>query len=117
MSILLELSEYRQFNVRRSEAPKKEGGFAHRLEEWSPAEWGCAVAGEAGELCNLLKKLRRGENVNPLEIADEAGDVLAYLDLATARVGISLAQAAIRKWDRVSLERGHKYLLNSRRIR
>src|SRR5690606_26105229 len=29
------------------------------LEEWSPLEWGGALAGEAGELCNILKKLKR----------------------------------------------------------
>lgn len=29
------------------------------VEEWSPAEWGNALAGEVGELCNYLKKILR----------------------------------------------------------
>src|SRR6188474_1749001 len=31
------------------------------LEEWSPAEWGNALAGETGELCNVLKKILRND--------------------------------------------------------
>ena len=113
----LDLAEFRVFNVERSEAPKDCGGFGHKIEEWSPAEWGNALAGEVGELCNLLKKIRRGDNVDMMSVGDEASDVLAYLDLATASVGLSLAQATVRKWDFISLQRGYEKLLSSRKLK
>lgn len=113
----LDLAEFRVFNVERSLASKDVGGFGHALDAWTPAEWGNALAGETGEFCNLLKKIRRGENIDMLRVADEAGDILAYLDLATAAVNISLAQAVVRKWDRVSMEKNYDRLLSSRMYR
>lgn len=115
MATKLDLSEFRTFNLARSLAPKDQGGYGHALDQWSPAEWGCALAGEAGEFCNLLKKLRRGEDVDRLMLADEACDVLCYLDLATARLNLDLAKAVVRKWDSTSLTRNYPILLATHR--
>ena len=52
-----------------------------------------------------------------MSVGDEASDVLAYLDLATASVGLSLAQATVRKWDFISLQRGYEKLLSSRKLK
>lgn len=117
MRTSLDLGEFRIFNVERSEAPKEQGGFGHKLDLWTPAEWGNALAGETGELCNLLKKIRRGDIVNPLEVEDECCDVLSYLDLTAASVNIDLAKAVIRKWDYVSMSRGYEKLLVTRKYR
>ncbi len=31
----------------------------HRVKDWTPQDWALAMAGEVGELCNLLKKVKR----------------------------------------------------------
>lgn len=76
-------------------------GFGHSLESWSAAEWTNAVAGEAGEACNLTKKLLRHRdeipgNVKPedqnddllrIRAAQELADTIIYADLAIQRLG------------------------------
>lgn len=66
----------------------------------------CALAGEVGELCNLIKKLKRGENVPKEELAKEIADVQIYLDLLAARLGVELDNATIEKFNQVSVKRG-----------
>src|SRR5690349_22578364 len=70
----LELQEVQRENVARSKE-------SFPSKDWTPLEWSGALAGEVGELANLLKKLRRGENVPTEQIAAEIGDVQAYLCL------------------------------------
>lgn len=56
--------------------------------------WGCALAGEVGEVCNALKKLEGGgTHRNPpttAELLEEFADVQAYIALTLARLGVSL---------------------------
>lgn len=92
----LGFAELRFANVARCEKA------FHPLASWSPSDWAMATAGELGELCNLLKKARRGEAVDPLALADEAADVVIYLDLLCARIGIDLGAAVRRKFNIVS---------------
>lgn len=92
----LGLRAFRRANVQRCE----DGFFA--LESWSPTDWGCALAGEVGELCNLIKKMRRGQEVALSDVADEMVDVFTYLDLLAARLGISLADHVPKKFNEVS---------------
>jgi NTP pyrophosphatase (non-canonical NTP hydrolase) len=80
----------------------------HPLEDWSPTDWGTAVAGEVGEALNLVKKLRRGEPIEHRAIAVEIADAVIYLDLLAARLGIDLGQAIAFKFNRVSEQRGAK---------
>ncbi len=76
------------------------------LEEWSPLEWGGSLAGEVGELCNMLKKVRRGTmkltKVNRKKIAEEIADVLSYLPLVAESVGVDMEEAVIDKFNKVS---------------
>lgn len=86
----------------------------HPLNHWSPTDWACAMAGEAGETCNAVKKLRRlddGTNTakdprteaEHLEsIASEIADTIIYCDLLAARLGIDLPDAIRRKFNEVS---------------
>lgn len=87
--------------------------FGHFMK-WGPTDWGNAMAGEAGECCNFVKKLRRLQT-DPTEIPDtpeatelidnigkEAADVVIYLDLLTARLGISLGEYVVSKFNEVS---------------
>jgi len=95
---LKQLDNLRQANRKRN-AESFEG-----CEEWSPMQWGCALAGEVGELCNLLKKQERDGDVAPFEIADEIADVLTCLDLLADQQGIDLWSAVRRKFNRRSIK-------------
>lgn len=75
---------------------------------WSLGDWGCAVAGEVGEACNLMKKARRGEVIPAHQIADELADVVIYADLICTKMGVTLEAAIKRKWDEVSKRRGYE---------
>lgn len=73
---------------------------------WSPTDWGCAVAGEVGEMCNLLKKLLRGDDVPIESIAKEIADAHIYLDLLAARLAIDTGAAIRSKFNEVSERKG-----------
>jgi NTP pyrophosphatase (non-canonical NTP hydrolase) len=95
----------REANVDRCQS----GKFNHQLEEWSEAQWACALSGEVGELCNLIKKRFRGipeDVVTQKMLADELADIACYLDLLAAKLGISLDQAVRDKFNEVSIKRG-----------
>ncbi len=89
--------------------------FGRDVDDWSPAEWACALAGEVGELCNEIKKRFRGDADAPTTevIADEIADVLTYLDLLAERHGIDLELALVRKFNRVSDRRGCDVVIRS----
>lgn len=88
----------------------------HPIDAWSPTDWATAMAGECGEACNLIKKLRRATGptmelgrANTPEaaalipmIADELADTLIYIDLLAARLGIDLGLAVTLKFNHVS---------------
>ncbi len=100
----------RHAQIMRSARWHKQG-----TREWLITDWGNALAGETGELCNKLKKLqrlrdglqaKRDENITELglinEIAKEAADVFLYLDLVCAELDIDLARAIVLKFNVVS---------------
>lgn len=112
MSEQLSFDRLREKNVARCE------DVFHPLTEWSPTDWGCAMAGEAGEVCNQVKKLRRLDGADALmdtalkradlrrNIAKEIADTVIYADLLAARLGIDLGKAVREKFNEVSRERG-----------
>ncbi len=97
----LKFSELRLHNVARCVA------CFHPLESWSETDWATAAAGEMGEMCNFIKKRRRGEVVNPLEVAKEMADIVTYLDLLAARMGIDLGAVVRIKFNQISAECGY----------
>lgn len=83
--------------------PERCQAFGHGdVYSWSPTDWACAIAGETGELCNLVKKLHRGDKVDVADIGKEAADIVIYLDLFCTRMGIDLQQAIVEKFNEVS---------------
>lgn len=106
----LRLSELRAANVERQrDFP---GSSSWRLVHWSNA-----LAGEVGEVCNLVKKVDRGDfgkvyvwGVLPgaadRPLSDEIADVLIYLDLLCLYARIDLADAVRQKFNRRSEEIG-----------
>jgi NTP pyrophosphatase (non-canonical NTP hydrolase) len=83
-------------------------------DKWSGADWSNAMAGECGEACNVVKKLRRHEthtgtayntpevDVLLAALAEEIADVVTYADLLAEKYGIDLERAIIAKFNRVS---------------
>lgn len=120
----LTLEYLNKINCRRAARWHKDG-----ITEWSISDWAVAMAGEAGEVCDAVKKLRRIEtdtvrmSVMPrlgdeallrqadtrrereaaiVEIGKEIGDTLGYLDLLATRCGLSLEEVFIQKFNEVS---------------
>lgn len=105
---MLRFSQLRDANISRLRR------WHSKSEEWTGADWGNAMAGECGEACNLVKKLRRHEtglgtsyNTAPraellLDLADELADLVTYADLLAAHYGIDLGRAVGVKFNRVS---------------
>jgi NTP pyrophosphatase (non-canonical NTP hydrolase) len=72
------------------------------------------MAGEAGEVCNAVKKLRRlAEGTNTAkdpqteaeclkQIGEEIADTITYLDLLAARLGLDLSFEVQSKFNQVS---------------
>src|SRR5581483_7959905 len=117
----LTFKKLRKANITRCEK------HFHALNDWSPTDWACALAGEVGELCNWIKKLKRLES-KPFqktdhytnqpkseeirkECAKEIGNIQAYLDLTAARLGIKLDKATSFKFNEVSKRVGSKIKL------
>ena len=113
-SVKLAFEQLRDVNVAR--ATRWHPGFPDD-ELWTGADWSNAMCGEAGEAANVVKKLRRIDAklqgaVDPERavlvdmLADEVGDVFAYLDLLAAYYGINLGEAAARKFNKISEREG-----------
>lgn len=94
----LDFNTLRAANVARCEA------VFHPLHAWSPTDWSNAMAGEAGEACNVTKKMLRGDPLGKLDIAlaKELADVVIYADLLAARMNINLGEAVRLKFNEVS---------------
>jgi NTP pyrophosphatase (non-canonical NTP hydrolase) len=104
----MDFDDMRWANVRRCEK------VFFPLASWTPAEWACALAGEAGEVCNAVKKLRRltdGANTakdpqTAVEAVDAIGkelaDTVLYCDLLAARLGLNLGEEVKAKFNEVS---------------
>jgi len=109
--------EYAAINKRRALRWHRGG-----LDEWSVTDWSNAFAGEAGELCNAVKKFRRvedaiqghdGDTPQPKSrgeavraIAKEIGDVYAYLDLLAQRFGLNVDKCARDTFNFISEREG-----------
>lgn len=111
------------FDVLRRENASRKERWHRDIRGWTGADWGNAMAGEAGEACNLVKKLRRHETSLTVggfatayntpdqpalldALAAELADVMIYADLLAAHYGISLTNAVRDKFNRVSKLQG-----------
>ena len=75
-------------------------------DSWSLTDWALAFIGEAGEICNEVKKLRREDGTGSKEkLAMEIADAFTYLDLLAARAGIDIWPAVVAKFNAVSEKR------------
>lgn len=109
----LDLSALRPINVQRATE-----GF--RCYDNQPLTyWTTALAGEVGELCNMIKKIQRvekggidgGSSYTAKEISremlkEEIGGIAIYLDLLASLLDISLEEAIIDTFNRKSEKHG-----------
>jgi NTP pyrophosphatase (non-canonical NTP hydrolase) len=106
--VSLDFDELRKKNVSRCNS------VFHSLESWTPTDWATAFAGEAGEACNAVKKLKRFETKKNTAkdpqtedeciglIGLELADTIIYADLLAARLGIDLGEMVRLKFNKVS---------------
>jgi NTP pyrophosphatase (non-canonical NTP hydrolase) len=109
----------------------------HPVEEWTPSDWGNAMAGEFGEVaselsdlfilsmqffsklkaCDTIKKmLRQMEGDARYEelkkkLALELADVVIYADLLSVGLGIDLGESVRNKFNEVSVKRNSEIRL------
>ena len=81
------------------------------LDSWTPLEWSACIAGECGELCNYLKKQKRGKIISKTELAHELADIITYADLLAAALDIDLGEAVRKKFNIVSKRWHSKFKL------
>lgn len=109
----LTFNTLRRANLKRLPLFKDAKGRKCHSEEdgsdWSPASWLQAVVGELGEYANLRKKVERGdltpEEAKPM-LAKELADVVIYLDILAAQLGIDLGESVMDKWNETSKKVG-----------
>lgn len=117
----LDFVALRKANVRRCEE------VFHPLHAWSLTDGATAAAGERGEACHVIKKMRRaeGSHNDPAQniqadtghraLAAEIADTVIYLDLLAARAGIDLEHAIVEKFNLVSSKNGSSIILEGGR--
>lgn len=77
--------------------------------DWTPSDWATATAGELGEACNFIKKIRRGDQgVTTGDVAKELADTATYLDFLAWSMGIDLGEAVRAKFNEVSERIGYE---------
>lgn len=101
----LTFKRFHKVNVARSKADIK-----HSVT-WGPMQWGCALSGEVGELCNFFKKMSRGDKIPKEHLAHEIGDIMTYLSLTADNLDIDLEDAIVEKFNIVSKRWGSKFRL------
>lgn len=112
-----EVLSFRQFQERNRARCESPNGFRHRVAwdepKWPLQNWALAVAGEAGELCNLVKKCIRGDftiEEKREEILAELADVMTYCDLAISSLGADTSETIMAKFEAVSKRIGYAAL-------
>lgn len=97
----------------------------HSINDWSASDWATALAGEVGEACNIIKKIRRLDTAKfkPFrksetkrdkllkDLKKELGDIQCYLDLLATYYNFDLAQCTVDKFNEVSKKVNFEYEL------
>jgi NTP pyrophosphatase (non-canonical NTP hydrolase) len=91
-------------------------------DDWGMNDWAVALAGEVGELCNLLKKVRRGDKIYKLLprqshwedvdmhharqtrrlVLSELADIITYADLLMSKLEANTEDELMAKFHEVS---------------
>lgn len=111
----LDLAALRPINVQRA----REGFKCY--DNQPITYWTTALAGEVGELCNMVKKIQRVErggvdggssytakDINKEMLKEEIGGIAIYLDLLASLLDISLEEAIVDTFNRKSEQMGFR---------
>jgi hypothetical protein len=100
----LTFREFQETNRRRCEE-----GFGHAVASDDPycplQDLALAIAGDARELCNLVKKCLRGDFTvaeKRTEILHELADVITYCDLAMSSLAADTGEVVAEKFNIIS---------------
>ena len=97
---MLSFEEFSKINRQRNSE------YFADCKEWLEVDWGNAIAGEAGELCNMIKKRRRNwkesDRIPDEDLGKEIADVVCYLDLLANKLGLSLEEIVRNKFNEIS---------------
>jgi NTP pyrophosphatase (non-canonical NTP hydrolase) len=95
----LTFKKFQKINAKRSQEIYPDNKFDEYF-------YGLALAGEVGEACNILKKIKRGskklDEKTLEELRHELGDIATYLALLADRLGVQLDKAIVEKFNLVS---------------
>lgn len=109
----LDLAAFRPLNVQRA----REGFKCYDNQPLT--YWTTALAGEVGELCNMIKKMQRVErggvdggssysakDISKEMLREEIGGIAIYLDLLASLLDISLEDAIVETFNSKSEQYG-----------
>ena len=110
-------SSLRFLDLRLVNVPRRDRWHPKGSIPWTSADWSNALCGEAGELANVVKKIRRYETgtVNRGDpcldelvsmAAAELADVVIYADLLAEHFHVDLGEAVSKKFNQVSEKYG-----------
>lgn len=115
----LDLSALRPINVQRA----KDGFKCYDNQPLT--YWTTALAGEVGELCNMIKKLQRVEkggadggssytakDITKEMLKEEIGGIAIYLDLLASLLEIDLEEAIMDTFNKKSVKMNFPQLIN-----
>ncbi len=96
--------------LQRALEARTKNSFGDNTKTWTLGDWGCALAGECGEACNFIKKIRRGDGKHRAggnvalvnDLGKELADTIMYCVLIAQEVGIDLDKAITQKFNEVS---------------
>jgi len=92
------------------------------LNTWSASDWALATVGELGEVCNIIKKMKRLADGHPSRreltmdeyralIEKEIGDTYVYLDLLAQRLELNMYDCVAKAFNEVSEREGYSHRL------
>jgi len=102
---------------------KRSNSWHGDAEPWSLADWAIALGGEAGEVLNAVKKLKRlrtgiksskgPQNIQQAldDIAEEITDVVFYADLFMTALGRKMPVELQKKFNAISKREGFKEMI------
>lgn len=112
----MNINEFADLNVERCYSPEAKAKWGDTSKR-DLTDWALCLAGEAGELCNAVKKQQMYIKPGALletthqrdEIIKEAADVITYAVLLLRHLGVTDVEAALMaKFDEVSARIGWK---------
>jgi NTP pyrophosphatase (non-canonical NTP hydrolase) len=113
----------------QEQSVKRSAEIFPQCENWDEVYWSNAIAGEAGEHCNKIKKLVRDHSNHPaiidpdnrakreamkLEAGLELADVVIYAAIQAEKLGLKLADLVHYKFNQKSQEFGSSIFLEQR---